>query len=198
MSIQENPTVFIAYPHEFSCYEKFERKITKILSNLKTFSLVYPEDYLGFIAKMSGSDKRVKDAIMLSDDKPVSDSVDYAIIFNDNQSFSTLITNLSSKNIPTRLIDTSVTRVANVDKKEKFDVYIGRGSDWGNPYVIGIDGNREDVIRKYQYDFERGYLKGNKQKLLQLKGKVLGCHCKPLACHGDILADYLNSLDDGK
>ncbi|ASF45912.1 DUF4326 domain-containing protein [Methylovulum psychrotolerans] len=38
----------------------------------------------------------------------------------------------------------------------------------------------------------------NERELLQLRGKVLGCHCKPAACHGDVLANYLNSLDDGK
>jgi hypothetical protein len=83
-------------------------------------------------------------------------------------------------------------------KTESYDVYIGRGSDWGNPYAIGIDSDREEVIRKYQYDFERSYLKSSKEQLLKLRGKTLGCHCKPAACHGDILANYLNSLDDGK
>ncbi|GAB6141924.1 hypothetical protein JCM14076_26530 [Methylosoma difficile] len=198
MSIQETPTVFIAYPHDFSCYQKFERKITKILANLKSFSLAYPEDYLGFIEKKLGSDDRVKNAITLLDDQQISEVVNYAIIFNDNESFSNIITKLSSHNVPTRLIDTKTTKVVNVDKKEKYDVYIGRGSDWGNPYVIGKDGDRDEVIRKYKYDFERGFLKGDKQKLLLLKGKVLGCHCKPAACHGDILVEYLNSIDDGK
>lgn len=198
MSTQETPTVFIAYPHDFSCYEKFERKLTKILSNLNNFSLAYIDDYLGFIEKKLGSDKRVRDAITLPEDKQIFDEISYAIIFNDHESFSTIISDLSIKKIPTRLIETTITRVVNVDKKEKYDVYIGRGSDWGNPYAIGIDGNRDEVIRKYQYDFERGYLKNSKEQLLTLRGKTLGCHCKPAACHGDILANYLNSLDDGK
>lgn len=92
----------------------------------------------------------------------------------------------------------SYTSVANIDRQEKYDVYIGRGSGWGNPYVIGIDGDRDEVIRKFQYDFDRGYLKSSKEQLLKLRGKILGCHCKPAACHGDVLANYLNSLDDGK
>ncbi len=33
-------------------------------------------------------------------------------------------------------------------KKEKYDVYIGRGSKWGNPFHIGKDGNRKEVIDK--------------------------------------------------
>ena len=59
----------------------------------------------------------------------------------------------------------AITKVVNI-KTKKYDVYIGRGSAWGNPYAIGIDGDREEVIRKYQYDFERGYLKSSKELLL--------------------------------
>jgi hypothetical protein len=70
-----------------------------------------------------------------------------------------------------------LTRVVNIDRKEPYDIYIGRGSAWGNPYAIGIDGDRDEVIRKYRYDFERGYLKSSKEQLLKLRGKTLGCHC---------------------
>ena len=105
---------------------------------------------------------------------------------------------LREKGFSSRLINTDITKVINVNKDKEYDVYIGRGSDWGNPYAIGVDGDREEVIRKYKYDFDRGFLKSNKEDLLKLKGKTLGCHCKPSACHGDILANYLNSYDDGK
>lgn len=198
MNFQTPPTVFIAYPHDFLCYAKFERKITRILSNLNKFSLAYKDDYLGFIEKKLGTDKRVHDAITISDNQKNFDDISYAIIFNDSESFSNIITDLSNKKIPIRLIDTKLTKIVNVDKKEEFDVYIGRGSDWGNPYAIGIDGDRDEVIRKYQYDFDRGYLKSSKEQLLKLRGKTLGCHCKPAACHGDVLAKYLNSIDDGE
>jgi hypothetical protein len=84
------------------------------------------------------------------------------------------------------------TKVINIDTKQPYDVYIGRGSRFGSPYSIGIDGDREEVIRKYRYDFERGYLKASKEEVLALKGKVLGCHCKPFACHGDVLVEFIN------
>ena len=79
-------------------------------------------------------------------------------------------------------------------RKEKYDVYIGRGrgSKWGNKFVIGRDGEREEVIRKY-----REWLLGNKELmncLYELKGKVLGCFCKPKACHGDVLVELVNEL----
>lgn len=57
------------------------------------------------------------------------------------------------------MINLSITRVVNIDRNENYDVYIGRGSDWGNPYALGIDGDRDEVIGKYQYDFDRGFLK---------------------------------------
>jgi hypothetical protein len=85
------------------------------------------------------------------------------------------------------------TKVINIKDNQPYDVYIGRGSRFGSPYAIGVDGDREEVIRKYRYDFERGYLKASKEEVLALKGKVLGCHCKPLACHGDILVEFINN-----
>ncbi len=74
-------------------------------------------------------------------------------------------------------------------KKEEFDVYIGRPSKWGNPFQIGQDGTREQVIQKY----EEWLLSQPKllDELIELKGKVLGCWCKPKICHGDILVKYL-------
>jgi len=85
------------------------------------------------------------------------------------------------------------TNLINIKDNQPYDVYIGRGSRFGSPYKIGVDGDREEVIRKYRYDFERGYLKASKEEVLALKGKVLGCHCEPLACHGDILVEFINN-----
>jgi hypothetical protein len=79
-------------------------------------------------------------------------------------------------------------RVANL-RNEKYDVYIGRGSKWGNPFIINKDGNRAEVIRKY-----REYAKKfSREELLELKDKTLGCYCKPLACHGDVLKEMCES-----
>ena len=83
-----------------------------------------------------------------------------------------------------------MTRVVNL-RKEKYDIYIGRPSRYGNPYIIGRDGTREEVIAKY-----REYVLGNKElleSLPDLKDKVLGCYCKPQKCHGDILVELINN-----
>jgi len=71
-------------------------------------------------------------------------------------------------------------------KKEPYDIYIGRPSKWGNPFMIGRDGNREEVIEKY-----KDYFWSRRDLIFavdELKDKTLGCWCKPKACHGDFLA----------
>ena len=75
------------------------------------------------------------------------------------------------------------------ERTEEFDVYIGRGSKWGNPFKIGPDGNRIEVIDKYKQWIKT---KPNLLKCLpELDGKRLGCFCKPQSCHGDVLAELL-------
>jgi len=82
------------------------------------------------------------------------------------------------------------TRVVHC-KRSKFDVYIGRPSIWGNPFVIGKDGDRDEVIRKY-----REFVLSCPElvcRLPDLKGKVLGCWCHPKPCHGDVLAELADA-----
>lgn len=84
-----------------------------------------------------------------------------------------------------------VTKVVN-RHAENFDVYIGRGTPYGNPYIIGKDGTREEVIEKYKtYFYKKIRNPRFKRQILELEGKVLGCSCKPRACHGDIIVQYL-------
>jgi len=79
-----------------------------------------------------------------------------------------------------------VTTVVNI-KKDYYDLFIGRGSIWGNPFKIGRDGTRKEVIESYRiYIMNRPELLS---RLHELKGRRLGCYCKPLPCHGDVLAE---------
>lgn len=79
-------------------------------------------------------------------------------------------------------------------KKEYYDVYIGRPSKYGNPFKIGKDGTREEVIEKY-----RDWLHRNPNLMREvkeeLKDKVLGCWCKPDACHGDVLKELCDEQE---
>lgn len=69
--------------------------------------------------------------------------------------------------------------------------YVGRPSQWGNPFVIGRDGTREQVIEKY-----RAWISGQPallRDLPELSGKDLICWCAPLACHADVLLELANT-----
>ncbi len=75
-------------------------------------------------------------------------------------------------------------------KKSRYDIYIGRPSKWGNPFEIGKDGTRDEVIKKYE-----NYILNNPKLLAalpELKGKILGCWCSPKSCHGDVLVRLAN------
>lgn len=89
-------------------------------------------------------------------------------------------------------------------KKEKFDVYIGRPSKWGNPFTFKQETIAEFVVPKDEVlPRYAAWLKQQTElmeALYELKGKTLGCWCKPakgfqgkVLCHGQILA----ALADG-
>ena len=79
-------------------------------------------------------------------------------------------------------------------KREKYDVYIGRPGPWGNPFEIGKDGTREEVIQKFRdWILSEPLLM---QELVTLKGKTLGCWCSPKPCHGDVLIDLVKNLNE--
>ena len=66
-------------------------------------------------------------------------------------------------------------------------VYVGRPSKWGNPFTIGRDGTREEVITKYLH-----WLPDSGLNPAELEGKNLVCWCAPLPCHADILLKLAN------
>lgn len=83
-------------------------------------------------------------------------------------------------------------------KREPFDVYIGRPSPWGNPFS-----HKDGTLAKYKVDTREEAVAKYREwiitqpklmaRLPELKGKVLGCWCKPLGCHGDVLAELANT-----
>lgn len=85
-------------------------------------------------------------------------------------------------------------------RKEPFDIYIGRPGKWGNPFShlsnsaaqfrVATRNDAIEAFRKWILT-QPALLKDIKE----LKGKVLGCWCRPnLACHGDVLAELANAL----
>jgi len=87
------------------------------------------------------------------------------------------------------------TKVVNI-RFQDHDVYIGRGSKWGNPFKIGRDGNRKEVIDKYEkYIREKPELL---KDLDELKNCRIGCFCFPLFCHGDILIKLIKEKEENE
>lgn len=75
---------------------------------------------------------------------------------------------------------------------DKYNIYIGRGTKWGNPFMEFTDGNHDEVIELY-----RQYAQNNPNiynHIHELKGKILGCSCKPRSCHGDILVEMVENI----
>lgn len=93
------------------------------------------------------------------------------------------------------------TVVVNI-RNERYDVYIGRagrGQDgyFGNPFVLKPGESRGTTLERYEtYFYDR--LQSDpefKRKIHALKGKTLGCFCKPYPCHGDTIKKYLDTID---
>ena len=68
-------------------------------------------------------------------------------------------------------------------------VRIDRRTPWGNPFVIGQDGDRGQVIARYRADLWRRIRTGeiDLEALAALHGRDLACHCAPASCHGEVL-----------
>jgi len=195
-SLQSQPVILIAYPEAWACYEKLSRKLTQILSKMACYHVIYTADHRGFIQQFFEGDTRLLACEQVNEHGL---QATHAIIFDDGVSFNALKLQLTSNQVQLRCITVEISQVVNIDKQNDYDIYIGRGSGFGNPYAIGEDGDdRDEVIRKFKYDFDRDFLKDNfKARLLKYRGKQLGCHCKPMSCHGDVLVEFLNSYDDG-
>jgi hypothetical protein len=129
--------------------------------------------------------------------------VSHLVLLWDGEDLSRLLFEARIQKVVTKLIPISVTKVVNKKMTNDFDYYIGRGTPWGNPFAIGHgDGpDRAEVIEKFRVYFEQkvssdpAYRKG----LFAMKGMRLACFCKPDACHGDVIAEYLDAhenLDD--
>lgn len=68
-------------------------------------------------------------------------------------------------------------------------VVCDRSSEWGNPFRIGPDGDREEVIAKFRRYFLHSPLYF---RIGELYGKDFACHCAPKSCHCDIYKSFLD------
>lgn len=84
-------------------------------------------------------------------------------------------------------------------ERERYDVYIGRPSPWGNPFSHQPStlahyrvATREDAIHRYR-DWLIAQPKLVARVRRELRGKILGCWCAPAPCHGDVLTEIANA-----
>lgn len=87
---------------------------------------------------------------------------------------------------------TDLATIKWAEDNNKF-IRVDRFSDWGNPFEIGKDGDRDAVCNNYKNHFIP-YKPSLTKKIYELKGMALGCWCAPLSCH----ADHLKTLADEK
>ncbi|WLG46738.1 DUF4326 domain-containing protein [Pseudomonas sp. FP1740] len=196
-----NAKILIAYPGDFLSYQKFERKVAKLISSLEKVELICMSDENGFIEKFAQANNLLITNYAVKSE--LLQNATHAVLFQDEERncFFELFNELLDRKVPIRKVNLKITKVSNKDLGDSYDIYIGRGTLWGNPYQMGKEGARDEVIAKFAYDFERRFLKLPEkfdENIEKLRGKTLGCHCKPAPCHGDIIANYLNSQDDGE
>jgi hypothetical protein len=89
------------------------------------------------------------------------------------------------------------TRVVNLRTSE-YDVYIGRAGQgldgyFGNPYRVEVDGDRKQVLALFSEYFlwRVAHDAVFRRRVLGLRGKRLGCFCKPESCHGDVIVEWI-------
>lgn len=71
---------------------------------------------------------------------------------------------------------------------------VDRGTAFGNPFILPDDGDRDAVCDAYKNHY-LPHKPSISRAVSQLRGKVLICHCYPLRCHAQALADLANSSD---
>lgn len=109
---------------------------------------------------------------------------------------------ISLGNNTNALIGVSARPIVIVNKHHgKSGEYIGRGSPLGNPFVIGKDGSREQVIAKYRVWLNEQIMRKNPvvldelnrlgNKAIDEKGLALQCFCYPKPCHGEVIKEKL-------
>jgi len=103
----------------------------------------------------------------------------------------------------TRVVDVSdiedtgytyVGRAYRNGDKHMNNTEVGKAGWLGNPYKLGQDGDREEVIEKFEEDFHERLEEDEefREAVHELTGEVLACHCHPKKCHGHIIAQYLD------
>jgi len=196
-------TLLVALSEGFARPKLFAAKLDKLIGNLDVTDTVVLQDARGF-AQSYFSEKDISTTVAVGLSrakikKLVSDCT-HVVVFWGGEDLHDVVYFAKLLKKQLRVFAVPITTVRN-RKNEEFDIYIGRGSRWGNPFEISRGPNgigREEVIEKFKSYFEEQILANPDQHslLLSLRGYRLGCYCKPEKCHGDVIAEYLNAYGD--
>ena len=95
-----------------------------------------------------------------------------------------------------------MVKVVNL-RTDRYTVYGGRaghgkGGRFGNPFVVGRDGQRGECVELFRTWFhsEAGRTMRELAEQTLTENDVLGCFCKPLACHCDVIASHINKINN--
>lgn len=195
--------IAIGMSHGVSMANFVERKLDYFLGGVEGFSLVGVNDSNNIVKTYAENRKieyKSKKCTGRIDAKQIVSKVGKLLLFWSGRDLSDLLFCASNLRVPYRIVPVPVTTIVNKDEEQEFDLYIGRGSPWGNPFSIkpGTSDTRDVVIEKYRAYFNTEILTNpdKHSQLIALQGLRLGCHCKPLSCHGDIIVSYLNKYFD--
>ncbi len=192
--------VAVAISADINCAEVVFNKLDSMVKNLGDFEITSINDknqILEKYAKARGKKVTAKSFNNRVGARQALANATHVIVFWSGHDLSEIIFVASINKLPLKISPFAITSVVNKDSGQLFDIYIGRGSPLGNPFPIehGTDKDRAHVIERYrEYFHEKILTDPSMAKYLEsLRGLKLGCHCKPAACHGDIIAEYLNS-----
>lgn len=195
----------IAVSHGFNSPSYLRRKLDELIAESADTTLIAVDTFDGPLRKAL-IDSRCKITWLSPTEatrrrlRSALTEVDKTIIFWDGQSHADLVFDAHLLGVSIQILPVEVTKVVNRDRGDPYDFYIGRRSPWGNPYPVGTgEGrySREEAIALFQKYFGTHILADHalRRGVLRLRGCRIACHCKPLACHGDVIAGFLNSLD---
>jgi hypothetical protein len=195
--------ILIAASPSISSSEWLERKLLESLPNDCELSLIGDSEHLRFAIERLELKARVELKTNLTtraNIRKILSDIDHVLLFWDGRSMTELLFQARLQGVPIKAHPFETVEIVNKEKTSDFDAYIGRGTPWGNPFQVGTQEgkfDRSEAIEKYKSHFESNILGDSslRKGLLGLRGMRLACHCKPLPCHGDVIAAYLNSQD---
>lgn len=192
--------IAVAISGDINLPELISKKLDAMLQNIDDFEIVAINDKNKIIENYAGirnckvTQKTYNNRVGA---RQALTNATHAVVFWTGHDLNEIIFVATLNKIPIKISPISITTVVNKDSGQPYDIYIGRGSPLGNRFAIDhkTDVGRTEVIERYREYFYKEIVPdpGMRKYLESLRGLKLGCHCKPLACHGDIIADYLNN-----